>query len=88
MPEPGTSQQTSIEAVSPQIETTQVQSGILQEAAKTPETKEQKTGIMGRLQSFVESIKEDIKWLGFNWEDEVKFLSDVHAIELRLLWIF
>ncbi len=25
---------------------------------------------------YVESIKEDIKWLGFNWEDEVKFTSD------------
>ncbi len=25
---------------------------------------------------YVESIKEDIKWLGFDWEDEVKFTSD------------
>jgi len=25
---------------------------------------------------YVESIKEDIKWLGFKWEDEVKFTSD------------
>ncbi|OQY00782.1 MAG: glutamine--tRNA ligase [Bacteroidetes bacterium 4572_117] len=25
---------------------------------------------------YVESIKEDIKWLGFNWEDEVKFTSN------------
>lgn len=25
---------------------------------------------------YVESIKEDIEWLGFNWEDEVKFTSD------------
>jgi glutaminyl-tRNA synthetase len=25
---------------------------------------------------YVESIKEDIKWLGFNWESEVKFTSD------------
>jgi glutaminyl-tRNA synthetase len=25
---------------------------------------------------FVESIKNDIKWLGYNWEGEVKFTSD------------
>ncbi len=25
---------------------------------------------------YVESIKEDIKWLGFKWENEVKFTSD------------
>ncbi|MEN8118710.1 MAG: glutamine--tRNA ligase/YqeY domain fusion protein [Bacteroidota bacterium] len=25
---------------------------------------------------YVESIKEDIAWLGFNWEDEIKFTSD------------
>ncbi len=38
---------------------------------------------------YVESIKEDIKWLGFNWEGDIKYTSvRIETAVWRKIWSF